>query len=709
MTDLGQDPVIRRDLLLSTMFEVLRDAEDPLGPQEVFGEMKARLAFTDVEMSLSPSGRERATSFLQFASGWAVGTGWLDKHEGRWSLTPEGRRITDQLPVEGMNRHLNRLYREGRRSVSTPGADPRFDVLARLLDGLAAGAWTTYGDLASVTGLANQQVGAWVKGHEHPAAHRVLGADGRISPSFTWLDPDRTDDPQDVLEQEGIVFDEQSRAALAQRLFDEDFRDVLVDDVAESPRRAWLVRGSNVNGVDMVPTWVADSFCSLSAKRLGVLPLPASRTEIARAVEAGYADRSYNVRADRTTEFDLFLNRMAIGDLVLTPQTGGTLVVGRLTSDATLTASPDGRSNLRRQVEWLNVTHPVDFGQLPAPIAARLKAQRDVLDLSGDYDALVALTQPGDRGLRVPVAEPVAVAEIGEPDQALADALLVDLPWLQDVAHHLRHRRQVIFYGPPGTGKTYLAMRIADRLASPETVKLIQFHPAYSYEDFFEGYRPETAVDGTLSFALKPGPFKRLVGKAQENPSTAYVLIIDEINRANLAKVFGELYFLLEYRDENVDLLYSRPEDPPFTLPANVYLIGTMNTSDRSIALVDAAMRRRFAFVALHPHQPPTAGVLRRWLRREGHDEALADLHDALNARIQNGDFKIGPSYFMRPEVHLEGGLERMWQTAILPLLQEHHFGDGTDVAQHYRLDRLRAAVATTAAPAQEGAPEGQG
>ena len=191
-----------------------------------------------------------------------------------------------------------------------------------------------------------------------------------------------------------------------------------------------------------------------------------------------------------------------------------------------------------------------------------------------------------------------------------------------------------------------------------------------------------------MSFALKPGPFKRLVGKAQENPHTAYVLIIDEINRANLAKVFGELYFLLEYRDQNVDLLYSRPEDPPFTLPANVYLIGTMNTSDRSIALVDAAMRRRFAFVSLHPDQPPTSGVLRRWLQRQGHADTLADIHDALNARIEDSDFKIGPSYFMRPEVHLEGGLDRLWQSAVLPLLEEHHFGDGTDVARRYGLDR---------------------
>ena len=109
-----------------------------------------------------------------------------------------------------------------------------------------------------------------------------------------------------------------------------------------------------------------------------------------------------------------------------------------------------------------------------------------------------------------------------------------------------------------------------------------------------------------MGFKLTPGPFRRLVDAARENPSTPYVLIIDEINRANLAKVFGELYFLLEYRDSSIDLLYSSGDDLGFTMPQNVFIIGTMNTADRSIALVDTAMRRRFAFKALHPSTEPT-------------------------------------------------------------------------------------------------------
>jgi 5-methylcytosine-specific restriction enzyme B len=172
-----------------------------------------------------------------------------------------------------------------------------------------------------------------------------------------------------------------------------------------------------------------------------------------------------------------------------------------------------------------------------------------------------------------------------------------------------------------------------------------------------------------------------------------HVLIIDEINRGNLAKVFGELYFLLEYRDRSIDLLYASGSDKDFTLPKNVYLIGTMNTADRSIALVDAAMRRRFAFVSLHPSEEPTRSLLRSWLMATARDLRVADLLDELNSRIEDSDFKIGPSYFMRDAVFQPGGIERVWRTAILPLLEEHHYGDSIDVPRRYGLDVVAGAV----------------
>ena len=152
------------------------------------------------------------------------------------------------------------------------------------------------------------------------------------------------------------------------------------------------------------------------------------------------------------------------------------------------------------------------------------------------------------------------------------------------VADLLWERKQIILYGPPGTGKTYLARELGRHLTDG-AVKLVQFHPSYTYEDFFEGFRPEPGGSGTLTFALRAGPFRDFAEVAADNPTTAYILIIDEINRANLAKVFGELYFLLEYRDESISLQYS--PDKEFTLPQNLFIIGTMNTADRSIARIE--------------------------------------------------------------------------------------------------------------------------
>ena len=216
-----------------------------------------------------------------------------------------------------------------------------------------------------------------------------------------------------------------------------------------------------------------------------------------------------------------------------------------------------------------------------------------------------------------------------EPTAALAEDLLFDLEWLKEVRALLDERRQIILYGPPGTGKTYLARKLAADLVGPEQVQLVQFHPAYTYEDFFEGYRPRSEAEGTMGFELQPGPLRQLVYRAIEHRELAFVLIIDEINRANLAKVFGELYFLLEYSDEAVDLLYSAG-DEPFTLPKNIYIIGTMNTADRSIALVDSAMRRRFAFVSLHPRTEPSRSLLLRWSEHHNLPLVAADLLDEL-------------------------------------------------------------------------------
>jgi hypothetical protein len=173
-----------------------------------------------------------------------------------------------------------------------------------------------------------------------------------------------------------------------------------------------------------------------------------------------------------------------------------------------------------------------------------------------------------------------------------------------------------------------------------------------------------------------------------------YILIIDEINRANLAKVFGELYFLLEYRDQSISLQHS--PDKEFTLPQNLFLIGTMNTADRSIARIDAAMRRRFSFVELDPRLPPVQGLLARWLAVNDLPNEPGFLLDLLNERLADADAAIGPSYLMKSSIYERAdGLERVWQYEIMPLLADL-FNGQRDLAAH----RRHSAGACTAATA---------
>jgi 5-methylcytosine-specific restriction protein B len=456
-------------------------------------------------------------------------------------------------------------------------------------------------------------------------------------------------------------------------------------------RHAWKVHGMNVKGQDMVPIWRTRQSVSLAASLLRPIDDDVSREELKAFVDEDYRSSGYAARQAKFDEFYAFLKRMHPGDLVVTTSEG-MVHFGSITGPAEFTPSSDGRSNLRRSVEWFERTCP--WSEIPDDIAARLSAQGEVSDLSQHLDALQALAESRPR------RRDSAPVRLPDATQELADRLHVGLDWLGDCVELLRDRRQLIFYGPPGTGKTYIAQELARHVTDKANVKLVQFHPAYSYEDFFEGFRPQNSELGgqMTGFTLKAGPLRRMVDKAAENPEAAYLLIIDEINRGNLPKIFGELYFLLEYRDQAIDLMYSSDSAEPFSLPKNIFVIGTMNTADRSIALVDTALRRRFAFLPLHPSEQPTSGILRRWLAANGYDSALADLHDELNARISDSDFKIGPSYFMREKLATDTtgkALNLMWRTDILPLLEEHHFGDrNVDVVGRYGLQALQNNVA---------------
>ncbi|MDK8171276.1 AAA family ATPase [Curtobacterium citreum] len=308
------------------------------------------------------------------------------------------------------------------------------------------------------------------------------------------------------------------------------------------------------------------------------------------------------------------------------------------------------------------------------------------------------------------VPEPPEPKPIGDPARStfplvsmgLADRLHMPAAWLQDTLDLIERRKQVILYGPPGTGKTFLAQALSKHVTdgTDGETTIVQFHPTYSYEDFFEGFRPVANDDsGNLAFSLRKGPLRRLADSAAANPEANYFLVIDEINRGNIAKVFGELYFLLEYRESEISLLYS---DEPFTLPSNIFVIGTMNTADRSIAMLDAAMRRRFAFIELHPERDPVRDVLAGWVATKGLQDDRASLLTQLNAAIADHDAKVGPSFLMR-DLDADG-LADVWRYEILPLLAEHHYGDGIDLEARYGLAALRRQAAPSVADGAEGA-----
>ena len=273
---------------------------------------------------------------------------------------------------------------------------------------------------------------------------------------------------------------------------------------------------------------------------------------------------------------------------------------------------------------------------------------------------------------------------------ALNDAL--DRATRNDAQTHLVHQNRIL-YGPPGTGKTFDAVSEAVRAIDgnlPEgrastkarfrqavgrgRIEFVTFHQNYAYEDFIEGIRPVLDDnEGELRYELRDGIFKQIAQRASEDPDNRYVLVIDEINRGNVAKIFGELITLIEPskrvggEDEaQATLPYSQES---FGVPDNLYLIGTMNTADRGIALLDVALRRRFEFVERMPDaelvEEDIGGVKGRVLLR------------AINERIVENldrDHQIGHTYFLGIRTVEE--LRRVFQTQVIPLLQEYFYDD---------------------------------
>ncbi len=283
-------------------------------------------------------------------------------------------------------------------------------------------------------------------------------------------------------------------------------------------------------------------------------------------------------------------------------------------------------------------------------------------------------------------------------DDLLTAGVFLTEEELDQILERLESKKAMILQGPPGVGKTFLSRKLAYALMKEvdhERLEMVQFHQSYSYDDFVRGYRPLENKGG--SFGIQDGVFYNFTQKAINDPDREYVFIIDEINRGNLSLIFGELLMLIEADkrgpDFAVPLIYHNPDELRFYVPQNLYLIGLMNLADRSLATMDYALRRRFAFVTLRPQYESTQ--FRRWLLERSMKLALVDLivtrMSELNRQIKDDpllgeNYQIGHSYFT-PRGDNFAGLDMNWyrsivHTEIVPLLKEYWFDNPKKVEE---------------------------
>jgi 5-methylcytosine-specific restriction enzyme B len=287
-------------------------------------------------------------------------------------------------------------------------------------------------------------------------------------------------------------------------------------------------------------------------------------------------------------------------------------------------------------------------------------------------------------------------------EDILASGVFLSEQEITDILDRLDEKKAMILQGPPGVGKTFVVRKLAYALMkekAAERLEMVQFHQSYSYDDFVRGYRPLPGQAG--KFGIKDGIFYNFCQKAINDPDHEYVFVIDEINRGNLSQIFGELLMLIEHdkrgKEFSVPLVYSHgQEDERFYVPSNLYLIGLMNMADRSLAMVDYALRRRFAFVNLSPQYE--SEIYSQWLLNRSMAPDLVSLIvervSALNKTIREDpllgeNYEIGHSFFC-PKGDNFSGLRQNWyqsivRTEIIPLLKEYWFDDSNKVAEAER------------------------
>ncbi|MDT8370249.1 MAG: AAA family ATPase, partial [Longimicrobiales bacterium] len=431
--------------------------------------------------------------------------------------------------------------------------------------------------------------------------------------------------------------------------------------------RVWLLSAGS--GGRIWPDFERYGIAAIGWDGVGDLGAYASQDEVLDALRT-------ELQADNPTNTALacweFAHVMAPGDHILARGGGSRILAEGIVRGEYRFGEARAEFQHLRDVEWISTKG----WSLPDSIPTVVKTLTNLTRHPSRVRAIYKAREEGNGDPPPPWTIEDALKELFMPPASL-----------RAILDSLASSRNLILQGPPGVGKTFVARRVAWTLlgeVDPERVEVVQFHQSYSYEDFVQGWRP---VEGG-GFELRDGVFHRFCRRAAERPDEPFVFIIDEINRGNLSRIFGELLMLIE-KDKRgeahaLPLTYARADDERFFVPRNVHILGLMNTADRSLAIVDYALRRRFAFHELEPAFGQT--TFESHLIESGVESALVSRISArlgaVNEKIRGDSKNLGPGYqighsYFVPTDQDEGDeawYRRVVRTQVMPLIREYWF-----------------------------------